>query len=415
MRRRKILVSAYACEPGLGSEAGIGWNWVVEIARRHDVWLLTRENNVARIRESARELDLAGLHVEGFDLPAWLRRWKRGGRGAVAYFYLWQLGLAARARALDREIGFDLVHHLTFASSWIPSGLCFLRKPFVWGPVGRHPRVPDRFLEHSDWSQRAAEIAKAGVKRLCEAADPMLRLTRKRADLILSIGAELVRALPPEQRARALAFLACGTEHVPLEEARFERGAGFEVLFAGRLVDLKGARLALESFARFSTRAPEATLVLLGDGPLRERLRQRARELGIAARVEFTGQRPRGEVLARMRRSQIFLFPSFEGAGMVVVEAMAAGNPVVCLDWGGPGEMVGNERGLCVPVGASFESTADALADALRRLHDDESLRRSLAREAARWALAEATWTSKGERLEELYTLAELHHAGVSR
>jgi glycosyltransferase involved in cell wall biosynthesis len=410
--RRRVLVSAYSCEPGLGSEAGIGWNWVREIALRHDVWLLTRENNVARIVAEARELGLSNLHVEGFDLPRWARWWKRGERGAMLYFYLWQLGLAARARALDRRVDFDVVHHVTFASSWIPSGLCLVGKPFVWGPVGRHERVPDRFLERSNWSLRAAELAKAALKRCGELCDPLLWLTRARADLILSIGEDFAAELPRPWRAKTRPFLACGTELEALPRSRFARSERFAVLYAGRLVDLKGVRLALEAFARFHARAPEATFTLVGDGPCRAALEARIRELGLERSVSLLGKRSRGDVLAEMRRADVFLFPSFEGAGMVVVEAFACGAPIVCLDHGGPGEMAADGRGLKVPVERDFDATADGLAAALEKLHGDEELRSSLAWTAHRWALEHATWPAKGARLDEFYAFAERRRVG---
>ncbi|MBK7643652.1 MAG: glycosyltransferase family 4 protein [Planctomycetes bacterium] len=407
MTRRRILVSAYACEPDQGSEAGIGWHWVREIARRHEVWLVTRENNVERIEQQARAEGLVDLHLVGYDLPYWMRFWKRGGRGALAYFYLWQLGLARRARALDREIGFDLVHHITFASSWIPSGLAFVGKPFVWGPVGRHPRIPDRFLPAHAWRVRLAEFAKAAWKRTCERADPLLARTRSRADLILCLGSAPECGAVP----RGLAFLAAGADAVALDQHRFERGQRFEVLFAGRLVELKGVRLALESFALAAQSLPHARLVLLGDGPLREELEQRARDLGLAGRVEFRRQRPRTEVLEAMLACDVFLFPSFEGAGMVVIEAMAAGAPVVCLDWGGPGDMTADERGLRIAPAATPQATARALAGALLRLERDEELRQRLARRAHSFVLEQATWERKGERLDELYERAERAHA----
>ncbi len=415
MKRRKILATAYACEPGVGSEAGIGWNWVRQIARRHDLWLITRENNVAAIQAAARAEGLDGLRLVGFDLPPWLRFWKRGGRGAVPYFYLWQLALAPRARSLDREIGFDLVHHLTFASSWIPSGLSFVRKPFVWGPIGRHARVPDRFLEQSGWLARGGEWLRAAVKRGLEALDPFLGLTRERADLILCISETSAAELATEQRPKALPFLACGTESQVLPPGRFDRGPRFDVLYAGRLVDLKGVGLALAAFAEFAAKVPEAHFTLVGDGPRRSQIVARVHELGLDSRVEVAGRLPREEVLSRMGRSHVFLFPSFEGAGMVVVEAMAAGNPVVCLDFGGPGEMVGTDRGLKAPVCSSFADTARGLAQALERLHGDEPLRRLLARNAHRWANENASWEAKGERLDGFYAQAEFHHAGCSR
>jgi len=411
MRRRKILATAYSCEPGVGSEGGIGWSWVSEIARRHELWLLTRRNNLPAIEAAARALGIEGLHAVGFDLPAWARFFKRGPRGAVLYFYLWQVAIAREAVRLDRMVGFDLVHHLTFASSWIPSGLAFVKKPFVWGPVGRHPRVPDRFLEASDWRERCAELARAGVKRVLEGLDPLLRLTQSRADLILCIDSYAASRLAPAHRPKIVPFLACGTEREALPAARFERGRPFEILYAGRLVDLKGVRLALAAFAQFAGHVPESRLILVGEGPRRAVLEARIRALDLGGRVELAGHVPRPEVLRRMRRSDVFLFPSFEGAGMVVVEALAAGNPVVCLDSGGPREMVGSDRGIKVPVGESFAATAAGLAGALARLYEDEALRSTLAKGAHRWATEHACWEAKGRKLEDLYARAEAHHA----
>lgn len=410
MSVERVLLSAYACEPGLGSESGIGWNWTRQVAQRFDTWLITRENNVEKVEAQARLEGLERLHVVGFDLPVWARFWKRRSRGAMAYFYLWQLSVARMAQHLDAQVGFDVVHHLTFASSWIPSGLAELNKPFVWGPVGQHPRVPDRFLMPGDLRARLAELGKAAVKNTLLAFDPFLRRTQQRADRILSLGGEFSGRLAPDLRPKLVPCLACGTTSRSLPAGRFERGETFRVLYAGRLVDLKGVRLAVEAFARLAQRFPKARLDLVGEGPRRSWIESRVAELGLERSVTLHGNLPHEQALERMFAADVFLFPSFEGAGMVVPEAMAAGNPVVCLDFGGPGEMVGVERGLRVPVGESPGATVAALAEALEHLATNEALRRRLAQAAAEWAAAETSWDSKGRHLEEIYEAAVEHH-----
>lgn len=412
MSRMRVLATAYACEPGQGSEAGIGWNWARQIAQHHDLWLITRENNVAAIETRARQEGLQGLTVIGFDLPRWTRFWKRKRRGAVAYFYLWQSGLTRLARRLDREHDFDLVHHLTFASSWIPSGLSMVGKPFVWGPVGQHPRVPDRFLPKYDLKQRLAEPAKAFVRRCLMNLDPFLKHTFRKADLILSLGNEFDRHVPPTVQAKVKRFLACGTETPNIPAQRFERQGPLQVLFAGRLIHLKGIYLAIDAFLRLAEKAPDATLDILGDGPLRSRLEERVWELNMQDRIKLLGNRPHPETLERMHAADVFLFPSFEGAGMVVPEAMCAGMPVVCLDFGGPAEMTGDTRGICVPLEGDARKTARALGDALIDLESDEPKRRRLAESAFGWASSQTTWESKGERLAGLYAEAMDRHAG---
>jgi glycosyltransferase involved in cell wall biosynthesis len=415
----KILASAYACDPHVGSEPGIGWNWVRQIARRHDCWLITRENNVEAIAERAREEGLDRLHLHGFDLPPWMRFWKRGSRGAVPYFYLWQLGLIPLARRLDREVDFDVVHHLTFASSWIPSGLSFVDKPFVWGPVGQHPPVPERFILESDRKLRLAERGRRLARTLLTRADPFMRHTVDHADCILSLGEEGMRAWRPRHADRIVPMLACGTEVTapsrdpllrdPLLRDPLPREHGLRIVFAGRLVDQKGIRLALEAFGRIAKEEPTAEFHVIGKGPRAPWLEQRVQQLGLADRVVRHGHLPHEEALQRMADSDVFLFPSFEGAGMVVVEAMARGCPVVCLDFGGPGEMVDEQRGIRVEARGSFGETVRGLADALRRLRDDEKLRVRLGQGAREWAATRATWEYKGSSLPEIYETAIGH------
>jgi hypothetical protein len=94
----KVLLSAYACEPGKGSEPGVGWSWVRQIARFAEVWVITRANNRGTIEKALREEPLPNVHWVYFDLPRWARFWKKGQRGVHLYYYLWQVGIYFLAR-----------------------------------------------------------------------------------------------------------------------------------------------------------------------------------------------------------------------------------------------------------------------------------------------------------------------------
>src|SRR5438552_10908265 len=140
--RLKILVSSYACEPGKGSEPGTGWNWVRQISRFGEVWVITKANNRQSIERVLTNEPLANVHFLYFDVPCWARFWKKGGRGIRLYYYLWQLGAYFAARRLHRQVGFVLVHHVTFAKYCVPSFLALLPAPIIWGPVGGGESAP---------------------------------------------------------------------------------------------------------------------------------------------------------------------------------------------------------------------------------------------------------------------------------
>src|SRR5439155_25552362 len=122
-QRLRVLLSAYACEPGAGSEPGVGWNWARQVSRSHEVWVLTRANNRLAIESALAEDPIDGAHFVYFDLPRWLRFWKKGQSGVRLYYYLWQVGSYCVARRLHRELNFHVVHHVTFVKYWMPSFL----------------------------------------------------------------------------------------------------------------------------------------------------------------------------------------------------------------------------------------------------------------------------------------------------
>lgn len=87
----RVLLSAYACEPGKGSEPGVGWHWATELARLgHEVIVITRSNNRALIEKALKDASIPGLRFHYYDLPSWGRWWKRGPRGVRFYYWLWQ-------------------------------------------------------------------------------------------------------------------------------------------------------------------------------------------------------------------------------------------------------------------------------------------------------------------------------------
>jgi len=133
------------------------------------------------------------------------------------------------------------------------------------------------------------------------------------------------------------------------------------ILFVGRLRNPKRVDLALEALRRVRTAVPDATLDVAGDGPLRAELEQLARRLGLSERVRFLGTR--GDLPGLLRDAQCLLLASdYEGCPLSVLEAMAAGVPVVATAVGGvPELLVGGETGVLAPAG-----DAEALADALR-------------------------------------------------
>ncbi len=145
------------------------------------------------------------------------------------------------------------------------------------------------------------------------------------------------------------------------------------VITVGRLAPEKRFDILLSAFARASA-GDSARLLVVGGGPQETTLRRLVGELGIAARVIFTGPLEHDRVLDCYAAADVFAFASpTETQGLVIVEAMAAGLPVAAVGAGGVAEVVGVDGGLLTDLHPS------ALGAAIRRLLEDAELRRGLA------------------------------------
>ena len=126
-----ILVSAYACEPGRGGEGEIGWSLVHELAKSHQVWVITRANNKIVHDSAFTQLKKPeNLNFIYYDTSKWLRWFKRK-RFFLIYYYLWQLGSIFQARKFLKTQKIDIVHHLTGGMDWMPSGLALVPSLFM--------------------------------------------------------------------------------------------------------------------------------------------------------------------------------------------------------------------------------------------------------------------------------------------
>jgi glycosyltransferase involved in cell wall biosynthesis len=205
------------------------------------------------------------------------------------------------------------------------------------------------------------------------------RLTARLADRVVAPSHETARELVEDYGARDVAVVPNG---VTLPERAPERPAGapapagpFTILYAGRLRTRKAVAVLLEAFARLRERVPEARLVLVGDGEQRPALEAQAGRLGIADAVSFEGGRPHGAMPEYYRAADVFCLPSlYEGFPLAILEAMAAGLPVVATAVAGVPEAVADgTTGRVVPA-----EDAPALADVLAELAADRGRARAM-------------------------------------
>lgn len=283
----------------------------------------------------------------------------------------WTMGFGrAHARALD-DSGAQLVHaHFglngAFALPMLRRRPLPLAISFHGHDVGGLFPVNARSLRYRRYQRLAPELfdrASLLLTASTELADRLEELGARRSKLVVHrLGIDLCRFAYVERDAMTM-----------------------KGLMVGRMVEKKGMVFGLMAFARLLAEHPEAELALIGDGPLREGLRAKAKELGLGDAVRFLGVRDAEGVKNAMQEADFFLAPSVETARgdresgtLVVKEACATGLPVVASHHGGIPEIVEDgTTGYLVE-----ERDVDALAERLIALARDPGLRLRLGRQS---------------------------------
>jgi glycosyltransferase involved in cell wall biosynthesis len=387
MRRTRVLISAYACEPGRGSESEVGWRWVSAAARVAEVVVLLREQHLEGIRRYEAEHGALGVQwvpLRGpWSLPL------GSGRGlAVQLHYLgWQRLALSAARELAAERPFDLVHHVTFVTFIYPSQLWRLDAPFIFGPVAGADRAPAGLRSSLGPRWRLAELG----KRLRDAVASRLPAQRR-----CLRGAARVIAANPDNAAflaerfglRPLLRPALCVEP-PAQPPAVPAPHGFRAVYAGALLGWKGLGLSLRAFRLFARQHAEARMEIIGSGPDEADFRAQVRRYRLEGQVAFLGHLPRAEFIAHLAGCDAMLFLSLrDSGGFVVVEALGQGCPVITRAGSGPGMQVrdGLDGVLCTaerPAALVREAAA-----ALERLCRQPPDRARIHRDARRFGEA---------------------------
>ncbi|HEY1754525.1 MAG TPA: glycosyltransferase [Bryobacteraceae bacterium] len=271
---------------------------------------------------------------------------------------LYAAGIRKCVADLRRNFDFDLIHaHFTY-----PDGVVAIE-------LGRLYNVPVIVTEHIPWDVWAAKYPKVRER----AAQAALRCAYH-----VSVS-ESVRRTVEESTGQKDNFVV-----VPngVDGSLFTAGENGQkrsrnqILFAGAVRPIKGVDVLLRAVRLLVNQGVDANLLVVGEayyGSYRKeetRLRQLALELDLETKVRFAGKKSPADLAADMRESAVLVLPSrAESFGMVLVEALASGTPVVATRCGGPEDIVNDQVGVLVP-----KEDPEALAKGIRHVleHTEE-------------------------------------------
>lgn len=291
----------------------------------------------------------------------------------------WTAALMARAiaplvRRLHREKPFDVID----ASFFFPDGPVAMRLSAMLGiPYSVKARGAD--IHH--WG--VAPTTRQSVLDAALGAAGMLAVSGAMRDSMIALGM-------PGERIR-VHYTGVDLDHfapVPRAPAKLARQIdGYTITTIGALIPRKGQKLVIEAL----TMVPDATLLIIGEGPDKSALIAQANRLGVADRVRFLGSVPHADLPGWLAATDVMCLPSAsEGLANAWVEALACGTPIVISDVGGARELLDRPES-----GRIVEREAQSIAAAIGELRASPP-----ATDAVRAPALRFTWKANGEALE---------------
>lgn len=401
----RICIVAEHASNRFGGEAVLPLHYFSRLRKRKiEAWLVVHSRTRAELEALFPEEKDRILYIEDtwlhrllFRLSSYLPR--RIGEMTVGLFS--QLVTQKEQRRLVRQLvareSIDLVHQPIPVSPRFPSLMANLGAPVVIGPMNGGMEYPAAFRGTESSISRAA----VGIGRALSGFVHSLLPGKKYASVLLVANQRTRLALPSCAQGRIIEIPENGVDMATWSASHSIPAvpSAHRFLFIGRLVDWKGVDMAIEALAQL----PDAELEIIGNGGMRHAWQQLAESLGVNQRVIFSGFLPQSECAPRLQSAVALLLPSiYECGGAVVLEAMAAGTPVIATRWGGPADYLDESCGILVEP-SSRAAIVNGFAEAMRQLLSSPELRLQLGATGKQRVLQSFDWDKKIDRILEIY------------
>lgn len=397
---RTFIISAYACEPLKGSEPAVGWNWVLQLAQNNKVHVITRANNQDVIENHLPPQIHNNIVFHYYDTPKLIKQLKKRDRGLYFYNFCWQIGIVKIAQQIAKMEHVDYIMHLTFGSVWMPTFLHHLNLPFIWGPIGGGECVPRSFFSVLPWKQKIVQFFRY-LLNATVIVNPLVIIPACRARMILARTPNTKNIFPSFLSYKTKILLETAMDDsIFLREKKVYETDVVKIIISARLISIKNILTAIHSLKYIKT-DKKWNLTIIGSGPDFNLINKEIEKQQLR-NVEIIPYMPREKALDKIEQSDIFLFPSLkEGGSWALMEAMAIGLPVVCVNLAGMAVETDPASAIQLEVSSPQQMSED-MGKALARLIDDPSLRKMYGKNARQRIKTKFSWSYKIKYFEGL-------------
>ncbi len=406
MKRLRLVLSLYACEPGRGSEPGVGWAWALGMAKRHETYVLTRANNQEVIEAELARLNLSVSETPNFiyvDLSPFVCRLKKNGIIPMSIYYvLWQFKARSTLNTLD--LNADIVHHVTFCSFMFPGVWWNRKEKVVLGPLGGMSVCGRAFLQLYSRGRRIKEFLRGVSRRHLWLLNPFFLLSRRNADALLFTEESIHKVLAKNHPCSSVLLDVAVPEGLEARQYELLSIKRKQFVWAGVLEPHKGLEIALKAYAKaFVASHNRPVFKVLGAGSGLKEAQKLANELEITDNIEFLGKVSQPQLWKEMRQSMAFVFTSVrDTCGSVNLEAMACQCPIICFNHQGVGMATDDTCAIRVEP-SDWGSAINDFAEAMRLFVENPERTIRMGQAGRNRVLANFTWGMKFDLVTEVY------------
>lgn len=410
---KQVLLCAYACEPDKGSEPGVGWDTSINLAKQDsesDYFIITRRNNKESIENKRYPKNIKFIYYE---LPRLFLFIKRKGNFIRTYYYFWMFG--AVIKLWNKRNDFNIIHHITFVNDWLPSIFILLKTKsnyFIWGSIGSNNTMPLKFTYNS--REKLINWLTYLLQFFFRTFDMFFWRCKYKSDIIIGINENVKNKLKlsRNQIKKFRVIPAIAIDDIEIEQVKgtiINKNKGFNIISVGKLIQIKNFRLVIMSFANFLNRLPsieksDIKLTIIGEGRLKNELLFFAKKLKINDNINFIGHITQNQVMEQFQKSDVFLFPTMESAGFVVLEAMSNSLPVVALNYGGPKQFViDNQNKQLVSIEEPIEDVTSKISEKLWDFYNNPKLAKEVGISNKNIVIRNFTWKHKIDCILKIY------------
>lgn len=397
-----ILISAYGCEPDKGSEPGAGWNWAVEVAKRHKVTVLTRANNRCSIEKELQVNPRPNMSFIYYDLPESIKKYKKGQKGVQLYYALWQIGAYRYVKRLNQQHKFSMVFAVTFGTMWLPTLMYKLNVPFVWGPLGGGEGVPEVLWPQLTKKQALIERVRKINKYIC-LTNPWFHSACKHASALILRTEDSLNCIPLKYRSKCSMMIETGVSQEQCDALeQLPKKVGKDFVVSGRLVGLKLVDVAIRAMAEVVKVHPEASLRIVGGGECESALKRLTQQLSLEQNVVFTGMLKKEQSVQEIKNAAALVVTSGkEGGTWVLYEAMMCKTPIICMDTSGMHILVEDDGGIKLPV-ADYNTMVKKFAESMLWVLEHPEQAAEMGENGYKAVRSKWTWENKGLFFEDV-------------